>query len=276
MPSRVSLVFSLTTVPVANVRAVPRTGGWSEGHWVGGNFSVSDGRLAQLAVLRARMLPTSAAITGYKVQAYALAGNKLTPTGSSNGQLFAKNTLSYVTDIPQMALEFGAQGVSVPNSAHFNIAGIPDAMVTGGEYSPTDPFNTQVQNFQAFLAGPGAFGWVGRVLTNPTARVLSAAAGVVTLSGDVGGNVNQDFLRFHRVYDTNGVSISGSFLITNKGAGNTYTLQGFNGTITKVTGLARVDALMFIPYASVNAQRVKVRKVGRPTTGYRGRASKRT
>ncbi len=288
---RISLLFQLTTNPTNLSNAIPHTGGWSESTWIAAGAPTSmQTYLANWAQIRAIMLPGQAAIVGGRLANYTLSGNRLLPGGTSNFKFLVAGNSNYGTDVPQMALELGGSSGALPNANRFTLRGIPDAYVVYGEYQPDPNFKAAVTKYINFLTGGRqnvqgvTSGFIGRVLNNPVGRVqtvVAAAAGAgfnmtVTLSQDVGGTINQDYLRFHRVSDVNGNPIKGTYLIIGKAA-NVYTLQGTpNQNVTKPSGTARIDLLNLYPYTTIAPSRILVRKVGRPFQGYRGRASART
>lgn len=269
---RSSLIFAVTTQPVNPIKAFARSGGWSEGFWSTFNPSGST-QLNQIANLRAAMLPAQVSVTGFRVAVFNIDGNRLQPAGTSAGKFLFPGATRYSVDVPQAGLEMSFPAVGAPNNARPVLRGLPDEVVVNGEYSPDPTFSAAFNRYVTALNVNG-FGFVGRDLASASARVLAITAGVVNLSQVLAGVAIGDFLRFHRVTNTLGRPISGAFLVTNI-AGQQYTLSGLGANAVIVpSGTARKDTLSFFAYAPGTFGSVVVKKIGRPSRGYRGRRSK--
>jgi len=268
MPSRVSLVFNITTTPTVPIDAGAHSGGWTEGHWLSANVGATDARIDRLILMRKAMLPVGVRITGVKIALYTISGNKLLPGGTSAAKKVGVSSQPRTCDMPWVALEFSGSVAGAPNASRFTTRGMPDDQFKGGEYQPNDDFKGQVTAFRGQLIAD-AWGFVGRNLTLPTARVMSIANSQVVLDGSVGG-ARLDFLKLNRVYDDNGNPVKGSFPIVSV-VDNVYTVSGTLPTITRPSGLARIDQVAFMAYAGVTVGRVVTKKVGRPSESYRGR-----
>jgi hypothetical protein len=273
MPLKISINFSLTTAPTNRQAAVPHSGSWSEGFWtIPGSL---DEHIDRWCTLRAAMLPRQAAIIGRRIQEYTVSGNRLIPGGSSGQKKLFSGNAGYECDVPQMALELFSRSSSTPNVSRFTLRGIPDAVVSFGEYQPTDAFKDSLtlfsNNIENFIHN-----FVGRNLVSPSARVVSIAGGVVTTSVNLAGVTNNvSYLRFTKVKDSLGRPVKGSFLVTAQTA-TTYTLQGLDPAIVVAgKGSVRVDLIDTYRMLKPTFGRITVKKIGRPSASYRGRASKR-
>jgi hypothetical protein len=234
-----------------------------------------DDRIRQLGRKRANLLPTQAAVVGFRVSTYNLVGNKILPTGSSTGKVQYPGLSGYDTDLPQVALEMSGKTAAGPNSSRFVLRCIPDSMMTYGEYQPTPAFKTKVTVFTNALVDDG-WGFVGRDLSKTRATVVSIAGNVVTLAAPIGVVFGTDYVIFNRVIDDADRPVKGSFFAV-VGPAPTYTLQGLSGhNMGQPSGTARVDAVALYAFASILPSRAVVKKVGRPFESYRGRQSKRT
>lgn len=274
MPTRYTMLFNLGTTPDIKTEAAPHQGGWSESFWQSGAILPDDQKVKDLLNARRTMLPQQANIIGYRISNYTANGNKFVPTGTNAGKLLLRGSPVLECDIPQMALMFFAKSGG-RNTSKFNIAAIPDDQVAFGEYQPTPGFKTRVTQFCNLLTA-GGWGFVGRDLTLGAQRVISIAANVVTMSALPTGAAVGEYLIFNHVIDSAKKAVKGSYLITAV-SGATVTLAGFTGqTVTAPSGTARVDKPAFIAFTSVEPNRIKVRKVGRPFEPYRGRATKRS
>lgn len=278
---KLSSIFQLTTAPTIRAAATARTAGWSESFWTQGDPAVFNNLLPAVRTARATFLPTQASIVGSRSQTYTISGNKLIPGGTSSGGLLYPGNFGYQCDIPNMNLEIPVQGLGVPNKSRLNLRGIPDQFVVTGEFSPNRDFLVAMQAFfDALRVGGLTAGFVGRNLTVGSVRVtmFKPAAGAnpaqVTTDAAIPGFADGSFLRFHRCYDDQGNPIKGSFVATSAG-GNVYNLQnGPSQTLSRPSGLIRVDSLQFIPFGSFSIGEIGTRKVGRPFRGFRGRRSK--
>jgi hypothetical protein len=144
----------------------------------------------------------------------------------------------------------------------------------GGEYKPTPAFTTSLENFFDKLTKGNGWSFLGRILTNDTGRVETVAGGVLTTDLNLG---TAKYVRFLRVYNTNGDPVTGSFRITGVGGPPiSYSLAGLpTGTVVSDSGLCREDAIALFSFNSITFKRAVVRKIGRPSESYRGRASRR-
>lgn len=272
MISKLELVFSFTSAPTNLAAAAARSGGWTEGHWY--NLVVTPGEegITQLATFRARMLPIQAAIVGFRIALYTIAGNKLLPGGTSAGALQFPGNAVYTANLPQDSLQLSGFSESSPNTDHFNLRCLPDEVTINGEWAPTTGFRNALTNFTSQLINSGA-GFVGRVKSNPLIAVNGYGAGVVQCAAAIPGAVVGSSLRFLRVYDDEGVPIKGSYVITAI-SGNNYTIANGPAQITnKPNGNVRLDQVAWFKYGTINPARTAVKKIGRPSIGYRGRRS---
>jgi len=274
MAGRLSLLFSFTTQALNPGVSVAHSGGWSESHWANASGNITLTSIRQLANYRANLLSTSCAITGYRVQDYTLAGNKLIPNQSSTGRILFPGTSAESINMPQDGLSLYLSTVDGPNVSRQVIRGLADSYIQAGEFTPVSGFLTRIQTYFTELTGSG-WKFIGRNRSMPNARVNRIDAGVVTLAGPIGGAANSSYIRLNRVRDDNGNPVIGTFLITAI-AGNNYTVPGLAGVmVTTPSGTARIDELKIFPYSAGAIGRAVVRKVGRPFEQYRGRASKR-
>ena len=176
-------------------------------------------------------------------------------------------------DVPQAGLELSIPSTLFTNVSRSIMRGLPDEVVINGEYAPSPVFSRYLTQYLGSL-GNTVWGFVGRDLTQPSAKVVGIAAGVITLSQVLAGVAVGDYLRLNKVYDVSRESVRGAFQITAI-AGANYTCVGLKDTtVTSISGTARKDTLVKFNYAIGTFGRVVVRKIGRPFSGYRGRRSK--
>lgn len=274
MPFKLSLIFNFSTNPHDLANARVHTGGYTESFWGRGNFSDTELPFVRaLANSRASLLPTTTTITGYRAQQYVVQGNRLIPGGTNSGAINFPGTVSGGTDVPQVALECRAAAVGAANTRKFVIHNLPDSQIGGGEFQPTPAFSGALTRyFNQIVAGFWAF--PGRVLSNPSFRVNSIIAGVITLENPF-GIAEGNFIRLLKCRDINGNPVVGSFRVTGV-AGNAFTVAGMPPTTDVLnSGRARLDAVDVFLMTGLQQTRAVSRKVGLPTERYRGRRSKR-
>lgn len=290
MTIRATLFFGVTTNPNDRNAASPHSGGWSESIYLIGNAFADIGFLMQWANTRATLLAGECSVIGYRQQMFTVTGNKMLPGGAGSGTLNYPGNYPNDLDVPQASLMCNLQVATQPQTIRQRLAGMPDSMVTYGEYQPTDAYKGSVTKYLNFLSNKLALAFtIGAVthdLTQPSVRLLSinpvAGATTATVITDAPtGTIPGGWIRFHRVRDVAGLPVSGSFVVTQTAAlangQQTYTIAGYlsGQTVVAPNGLARNDVLVINPLMSGKPNRVVVRKVGRPFVQYRGRRSKR-
>jgi hypothetical protein len=270
--SKLTNIFQYTSQPKNASQAIPHTGGWSESVWTTLNPSGYNGLWTTMAQRRACLMCSAAAIVGYRVSLYTISGNKLLPKGTSSGTWLLPG-IAAQADLPQAAFDIIGANSGVPNTSRLTLRGVPDDALSGGEIDFPSGYKAFVTSYQNSLLGNN-FGFIGRDLSQPAARIKSYLNNVLTLDGPIGGVAGASWLRFHRCYDVTGEPVKGTYLIDTI-AGNVYTLHaGPTQVVSAPSGTARIDLITYIPYTSFTTGRASVKKVGRPSQGYRGRRSK--
>lgn len=274
MPYRYNMIMQVSTAPDNTEAASSHVGGWSESHWHQSPLSVNDAALKDLLQARARMLPHTAAIVGVRIANYEIVNSTLRPLGASTSKIRQAGNMSYLTDLPQVALELSG-GSNLGNGNRFSCRCIPDSQMQGGEYQPAATFKGYVTQFTNILADRG-WGFIGRSLTALQPKILSIANGVLTTSGPLDAVVGETLVTFISVKDANGTPVVGNFRVTELVGDFQFRLEGLpSGLVVGASGYARKLTPIFVDYTSVTPIRAVVRKVGRPFEQYRGRASKR-
>ncbi len=276
--TRITLLFQLVTEPLDKSLANQHLGGWSESIWttLSPTQAIST-VINQIYRRRAACLPASATIVGYRVSTVTLVGNRLLSGVSQSTNTATPGVVGNVADIPQAALQMRGVSPGVPNRNNFWLRGIPDDMIKGGEYQPVRSFRLAIDSYAGYLASQGTFGFIGRVLTTGNAKVLSIDnTGLMITDATIAGVATGDFVRFHRTLDVNRRPITGSYYVQLFTAPNQYKLTGITQTVTKPSGTVRKDIIAFFGYNGVAFNRIGVKKVGRPSEGYRGRRSRKT
>jgi hypothetical protein len=271
---KVSMIFNVSTVPTDPAFAQTHTGGWSESFWRSSPLASDDPIVTRLVTARAAILPATAAITGLRFGLYDLTLNRLVPQGSNTGGTRRPGVATWKTDLPQASLQMTGKTDAGANTSHFNVRCIPDMFIVGGEYYPSASFVTAMANFSSTLINDG-WCFLGRDLSKPLQRVSALALSVLDI-GYINFATNNSYLRFYRAYDTGGNPVKGAYRIVSQDNLGKYTLAGISGNIAVVnSGFVREDLLKLFQFTNVSVSRAKVKKIGRPSEGYRGRASRR-
>lgn len=283
MALKITMLFSVTTSVTDPTYASQHSGGWSESFWSPGNAFLNLTDLLNILPARANLLPAGAAIIGVRQGLYTIQGNKLNPQGTSGFKVRYPGSSSYTVNLPQDSLELSGQSSTSINSNRFRLGCMPDEVMLGGEFQPPGPYKAALTVYRNnIVLGAPVLGFVGRVLSNPSLRVLSITPGVgglatVVMSGLLGAVVGTDYMRFHRVYNDIGQPVKGSFLTMAGPTPPTYLISGYTGgAVTRANGTARLDQIALYTYRSITVGRAVVKKIGRPFEQYRGRQSNRT
>jgi hypothetical protein len=283
MALKVTMLFSVTTTAVDPTYAAAHSGGWSESFWAPGSGFRTQAQLDFLLSARRVLLPAGASIIGVRQGLYNLIGKKIFPQGTSGFKIQYPGNPAYTVNLPQDSLELTGQSSSSINANRFRVGCIPDEVMVQGEFAPPAVYKGYLTNYRNELsAGAFPYGFVGRVLSNPTVKVLSITPGVggvatVVTSAAFGPNPGTDYARFHRVFNDAGKPVKGAFLVQTFVAPATYTISGYTGgVLTEPSGTVRTDQIALYLFGSVTIGRAVSKKIGRPSSTYRGRQSNRT
>lgn len=265
-------IFTVSTRPANLTTAVEHTGGFSETMWTQLDGAALEVAWNRQQTARARLLPASAFISGFRQQRFTIVGNKLVPAGTESGSQIKVGLLGALTDLPQVALQLSIQAQGNPNKSRPWIHAVPDAVMVGGEYSPDRTFALAVGVY--FTTLTSVFGFIARDMSQPRQGVQSLTANVFTLDAAMPGLAVGDYIRTNRVYDDRNVPIVGSFIVTNI-AGKLVTVDGLAGrTVVRASGSVRKDIPIYVLNGKIVPERAAIKKIGRPSSGYRGRRSK--
>jgi hypothetical protein len=248
-----------------------RIGGWSESWYSIGSLSLAQSNLngpGGLCQTRAAMLPIGATIVGQRLQ--LVDPKPVGPTITTAKNFPGSSGLK--ADTPQQALLMNCPGSGVSNVKHAVLRGIPDPVIIEGEYSPTVAYFTAVVNFMKSLS---QFSFRGRDLTLPSLDIISITAlGLIQFAAAVPFNP-LDRIRIKLVTPAVGQNRVGGVFVAS-GIPTATTVQLLAWPFGAGTGgFARKDATVYpiVDLPGTEVERVIVRKVGRPFTQYRGRAS---
>lgn len=257
--------------------SVSRVAGWSESWYI--EDVTSDEAQAYLlgpsppggvglCQARAGLLPSSGRIVGSRLQ---LTGTKA--PSSTYGRTFP-GTSGKSTDTPFMALLCATLAVGGVKARRFTLRGIPDVVVTDGEYAPDGTFATALNLFFNQL---GNFSFKGQDTAAPSFPINTIdGTGLLTTNAANTIAVN-DMVKVTGALDATNVRRSGTYKVTNV-MPLTFgvQLQGWPFGLCS-GGNVQLASVAFsrVNRATCEPLRVSSRKVGRPFTGYRGRRSKR-
>lgn len=247
--------------------AQTRTGGWSESVYNTGNAAAARDLFLAFCQLRARILPKGFAIVGQRFQ-------EVDGQSSTLGRRFPGNP-AYEADIPQMGLQIKGQASGAINVRRWTFRGIPDIMVTEGEYLPTPQFKTMAENAAKFLGG-STWRFFAKDLSQTLYDVASiTTAGLMTLALETPFDAGMEVQLF-RCKDESGRGVNGRFLCL-QNAGVTQTQLSNYKKAAVVSG--QVRRVQYFPYgidaSTIAVEKCVVRKVGRPFGGYSGRHGRR-
>lgn len=259
---RATMIFR---VPTADARV----GGFSESWYKEGTPADVMRSLMALCLFRAGALPTASKISGQRVQ--ELGSRAITDSEPFPG------VIRSTTDVPQMAAQCSVTDAAGLKKKIFMCRGINDDSVESGALVRGGATSIQLGLFMNNLAVNG-FQFRSRDTTLPAIKIVSVDAnGVFALTGDLAFAVG-DFLTAVRVRSQQGRSIVGSFYVSNRVDAQHGTLFGWpTGQTVSLSGSFRKQAFVYPSVAAGTGKvsKVAVRKVGRPSDLYRGRATRR-
>lgn len=281
---KVVVLFELTTargasIPPLRTAGAQRQAGWSESFWISVPSyaelwkKLMTGPMGQMNYgylpLRADLLTSNALIVGVRVY----------EDGSGKGQLravsFRGTNAESDGDIPQLSLLCHVAIGGTNKVRRMTLRGIPDNVVRGGEFNPPDGvYSQKLINYGRCLLVLGS--WVN-VTSSGQPLVSISDAGLIQLDGvPLSGAIGQSYsLRTIRI--ATGVYVSEDLAVTAKNdPANQCTVAGWtHGAGTGGTIRRHLFELHDYTADTFTVVRVVTRQVGRPFSGYRGRASKR-
>jgi len=172
-----------------------------------------------------------------------------------------------------MALTFVIPCVATANARRFTLRGVPDTNVQGGEYNPVGGYGYKIANFVTETGNWYTFARNLNVVSIPLASV-DALGNVVTNAPIT--LLPNDVVTIRQADRGGGAFGTGAFFVDTVTDTTHFKIRGWNFGAT-VKGTVRPASYAYrqlSPSAVVNPV-VVVRKVGRPSAGYRGRASAR-
>lgn len=279
---KATMIFRFTPdAALFNIAAPGKVGGFSESYWF--PQAVTKIGFQNWANKRANLMGADVQITGWRQTPYTYTNNKLIPGRSSVGVLSKFGLNKWRTNSADDALRILATANSVPVSFNVFLHAPPDDVIDSGQYIGGNDFGENFDAFTAaFLAGGNAPIWVGRDPTQIAQQVVAVdgAAHTITTQASIAAVAMANYVRLRRVYDDNGIPITGSYLCTlvtpNVADGSvTYRLAGLPAR-TRITpsGTARIDRIAQAPITTLDVRSLGERKAGRPSGLYRGRRTR--
>jgi len=265
-----TMIFTYFSGLTATQNVPIRLGGWTESYYAPTNDASRDASFNALIQARLGMCPRGTVVNKFRVQQVDPAG----PSQPYKVAYSAPNT--WLSDVPQMALKipfFLGAGLS---SILREFRGVPDVQVTTGEYSPSAPYTVAVQAFLAALVGPG---WQARqrVKSNPKYAVNSiAAGGIVTMIQPFTAIAPGAAVQIIRTVNPMTGRKFGYFAtVTAVTDDSHFTIAGPKVAVSNY-GTMRIAATTYTAFSQpqLSVAQAVVRKVGRPSRSYSGRASK--
>lgn len=249
--------------------AMRRQAGWSESmYWQGSDVDAMKRAFRNYCSKRAGLLPGSSRILGQRYQ-------RVDPKGAAmtESQVFDGFQSDLSQDLPQVAALFTVPGIGVTNVRKFTYRGLPDDVVTFGEFSsPIALFN--IQNCVRAMQG---FSFKARRQDLQQQSIIGISQlGVFTLQNDLTFAVG-DTLRVTNTKTAEGKTVNGEFPVTAKVDAKTGTFG--NWKEPTCTG-GRVGQTTYVypllDHTATVTPKAVTRKVGRPFGGFVGRASRRS
>lgn len=263
-----TMIFNAIT-GAADDPAQQRSGGWSESVYSPTDTGDELALFRTLSQRRAALLPRSARISGWRIQqvdpsvrAAQSSQNFPGPAGDTND-----------TDIPQMGLAFTVPDASGTHSRRMKIACIPDRFIVRGEFLPTPAYRGALTAYMNQLDL-----WAMRCIdfTAPVVNVDNiTAAGVMTTVTAITFN-RGDVVQVRSAVKADGTKVSGQFKVSVATLNDETTLANWPHGLT-VKGTVRKITYIY-PNIEANENTAVVastRKIGRPSTGFRGRRSRK-
>jgi len=260
-------VYKVTSIFGQSTR-LQRQSGWSETWYLDASETAVVSKADTLNKRRSGFLTRAASITNTRIQ--IIGGRSRLLRTAYPGVLGADQ------DIPQMALSAVCAGQGVNNVKNFQLRGIPDGNVDGGEFQPTQGFQNAFAAFGSALVNEG-FRFRAIDLSSAQVSIVGVTAlGVFRLGGPLVFDVGS-FIQILRAKNTNGVSVAGTYFVSAKVDAQNGTFLNWTGGTVELKGKARVKSYIY-PLVAANtleALQISTRKVGRPFNLYHGRATRR-
>jgi len=246
-----------------------RVGGWSENWYLDADEATATRGAGDYIRRRGALLCGQASCVGFRLQVLGGRSKMVlvnTPGPITSGQ-----------DIPQMALNCRVSAQGVPNVKYFQLRGLPDANVIGGDFVPVGGFGAAFSAFGSCLWNNSFRFRVRSAAIAPVQVISIDANGNFVLGGNLTFGVGA-YIQILRVRTVTGANASGTFYVDVATDSRRGRFIGWQGGVVTLSGTARVYSTDYVLVAnsSLESLRVTTRKVGRPFDMYRGRRRRRS
>lgn len=279
MAIKVVILFQQTTQfqppeESLNYATIPRTAGWSESLYGPDDVSLVirmlkgprvDPAIFPLLQARANLLNNQSAIIGARLYQGTTGKGKLV-AASYNGN-------NGLEDQPGVSLLVSATSLATGQSRRWQMRGMVDDDVVGGEWNPDDD---TVHRFQEYIQSLANFGWMAQTNANQLKILDIDPTGLVRTEGTVPWAILTDVTIKNSTQISTGRRVGGKFRITAVPSTKSFQVSGWTfGDTTGGTVSIVSSAFQSFGSSTISVVRTSFRKVGRPFAGYRGRRSRR-
>jgi len=266
-----TMLFEATTnFGTTNGRS--RQCGWSESYYTSplSSNTLLIRAFHQLCELRARLLPQGSVIVGQRYQ-------EVDPVGaSSTGSKEFPGGTAAPADFPGLAMYLRMPAVESRNFSPVSLRCLPDERVVKGEYDKETVYNSALVNFLKKL-NASIWRFRGRDLSQIAYPLLSIADNGTFVTEAGTALLGSQMVRVLRTNTSTGKQRGGRYKISSMISSSSGILLDWDlGDTTE--GKIRLDAEVFPQYGLIADPKPRIvsRKVGRPFSGFRGRASNRS
>lgn len=266
-----SMIFDYFSGITATNPVPIRIGGWTESY-VAPNYDDATYQ-AFLLLIQARLgiCPRGTVVNRVRVQ-------QIDPVAASSLTTVAYSApTTWLSDVPQMALKIPFFIGTGTGQILREFRGLPDVMVTAGEYTPTGPFTTALKQFLNTLTNGK---WFARrrdkSQTSYKIKSIDAAGNVVMIDQFVPAAVGGKIQVLRTTNPNNGRKF-GYFATITAVTDQFHFAIAAPAVVASNFGNLRLAAIITSSFTgpSYNTIQAVVRKVGRPFRSYSGRVSKR-
>lgn len=260
---RATMIFRYATGP-------GRPAGMSESWYVRGDMTTAMEALKNLCLPRAALLPNSCSIVGQRLQDVSNSVRSVT-----DNQIFPGMARALTQDVPQMAVQAVVYTADRAQSKNFSMRMMPDDAILAGDYSPGANFPQALFTTFGRALVTNQMRWRARNFTNPKISIISVAAdGTFVLGADL-DYAQGNYLTLLRARNTAGRAVTGNYYVAVKTDARNGKFANWGGSIIAGKGFVRKLAFDY-PIVGPNSLKIirsMVRKIGRPSDLYRGRAT---
>jgi len=266
-----TMLFEATT-NFGSTNGRSRQAGWSESYYTSplSSNTALVRAFHTLCESRARLLPEGAFIVGQRYQ-------EVDPVGaSSTGSKEFPGGTALPADHPGLAMYLRMPAVDSRNFSPVSLRCMPDNRIVKGEYDKEVAYHQALVNFLKKL-NSSIWRFRGRDLSQVSYPLIEIADNGTFVTEGATPLLGNQMVRVLRTNLTNGKQRGGRYKISSMISASSGILLNWDLGDT-IKGKIRLDAEVFPQYGTVSdpKPRIVTRKVGRPFSGFRGRASARS